>query len=249
MLRSMKSLFGTKILAIDGEIGYVHDFFFDDESWVIRYLVVDTGSWLPERKVLLSPEVLGAQDWNANTFSVDLTREQVKSSPDIDVNKPVSRQHETKLHQHYGWDYYWLPGAHHWAGHVSPPPAAKKEERPPVSGSKPEVDYHLRSAKEVIGYHIQATDGKIGHVEDFIIDLISLIIRYMIVDTRDWLPGRKVLVSPAWVENVSWGDSKVYVNLTQEEIKYSPEFNPSDPVNRRYEERLYDYYGRPKYWS
>ena len=249
MLRSVKELFGYKIQARDGELGIVHDFFFDDEKWIIRYLVVDTGDWLPGRKVLVSPQALGIPDWEAQTFSVQLNKEQIKLSPDIDVDKPVSCQHETQIHEHYGWDFYWLPGAHHWSGHVSPPSGEKPERNYPEPTHQRPDDYHLRSTKEVTGYHIHASDGDIGHVEDFIMDDISLVLRYMVVDTRDWLPGRKVLVSPFWVEKVSWGDSKVYVDLTKDQVKKSPEYDPADPVNRRYEEKLYDYYGRPKYWK
>lgn len=249
MLRSVKNLWGYKILAKDGEVGNVHDFLFDDERWTIRYLVVDTRTWLPGRKVLISPQALGFPDWETHTFPVDLTMEEVETSPETDVKKPISQHYEEELHRHYGWDFYWLAGAHQWSGLVSPPPLKNEKKRPEEPEQEALKDYHLRSAREVNAYQIQASDGKIGHVDDFIFDDATLALRYIVVDTKDWLPGKKVLISPAWIERVSWGDSKVYVNMDRESVKSSPEYKPSDPVNRIYEERLYDFYGRPKYWK
>ncbi len=109
-------------------------------------------------------------------------------------------------------------------------------------------DVHLRSAAKVTGYHIEATDGEIGHVEDFIIDDETWEIRYMVVDTRNRLPGKKVLIAPRWIHQVSWDNSKVYVNLSREAIENEPEYH-SDDFNREYEEKLHDRYGWPKYWD
>jgi len=247
MLRSIKKLFGYMIQAVDGDIGKVYDFYFDDETWDIRYLVVDTGKWLPGRKVLIIPSALGEPDWRSNILPVQLTKDQIMRAPDIDLDKPVSRQHELELHEHYRWAPYWIPYGAPGAGVIPPAPPEKEEEK--ETKAKEEGDSHLRSAREVIGYHIQALDGEIGHVEDFIVEDILEIIRYMIVDTRNWLPGKKVLIAPLWIDKVSWKDAKVSIDLLREAIKDSPEFNPSEPINRRYEERLYDFYGRPKYWT
>lgn len=247
MLRSIKELFGYNIQAKDGEIGKVHDFYFDDETWAIRYLVVDTGKWLPGRKVIIIPSVLGEPDWRAHVFPVQLAKDQIMKAPDIDLAKPVSRQHEFELHKHYRWAPYWIPYGAPGVSAVPPPPPAEEEKD--KESAEEEGDSHLRSAREVIGYHIQALDGEIGHVEDFIVEDIVEVIRYMIVDTKNWLPGKKVLVSPLWIEKVSWKDAKVFIDLLREAIKDSPEFDPSEPINRMYEERLYDFYGRPKYWT
>jgi hypothetical protein len=236
MLRSVEALSGYTILARDDTIGTVDGFYFDDLYWTIRYLVVDTGTWLTGRKVLISPLAVGQPDWETHLFPVELTRNQVKNSPEIDLVKPVSRQLETELHRHYEWPAYWSD--------VSPGSTPSPQQGAPADLRDP----HLRSTKEVIGYDIQARDGKIGHVEDFVTDDQDWTIRYMVVDTRDWLPGRKVLVSPQWVEQILWSESDVHVDLARETIKRSPEYDPSAPVNRDYEERLYDYYGRPKYW-
>ena len=251
MLRSVKRLKGYKIQAEDGEIGKVDDFFFDGDKWTIKYLVVEIGNWLARQEVLLSPVTLGRPDWTAEVFPVKLTKKQVENSPEIDTEKPVSRQQEIKLHKHYGWPYYWMQAPSPGLGTTAVPPSHYMPE-PEQTGAATmvieDVDPHLRSTKEVTDYRIQAIDGEIGHVEDFIVDDEIWMIRYLVIDTRNWLPGKKVLVSPLWIESIEWGGAKVEVDLTREQIKTSPEFDPSMPVNRKYEERLYDFYGRPKYW-
>jgi hypothetical protein len=243
-------LFGYTIQAKTEEVGKVHDFYFDDKTWIIRYMVVNTGKWLPGRKVLLIPSVLGQPDWESHVFPVELSKEQIINSPDIDLDKPVSRQQELALHEHFRWVPYWVPPGPAGAG-IIPPYSLEKQEQKNKEETDTHVDWdtHLRSANEVIGYHIQASDGEIGHVEDFILEDVLEVIRYMIIDTRNWLPGKKVLISPWWIDKVSWGDTNVYVDLTRDLIKDSPEFDPSQSVNRNYEERLYDFYGRPKYWG
>jgi hypothetical protein len=116
--------------------------------------------------------------------------------------------------------------------------------------ANPELgDSRLRSARDVMGYYIEATDGDIGHVDDFLIDDSEWAIRYMIVDTRNWWPGKKVLISPEWISQVSWPDSRVYVDLTREGVKTAPEYDPSRPVEREYETRLYRHHDRPSYWE
>jgi hypothetical protein len=252
MLRSLKGLFGYTIQASDGEIGKVHDFYFDDEVWIIRYLVVDTAKLLAGRKVLLIPSALGEPDWSTRTFPVKLSKEQIIKSPDYDLNKPVSRQHEFDLHKHFRWAPYWIPFTIPRGTGVIPPEipeaANKKEDADTKSDAKTQGDSHLRSAREIFGYSIQAIDGEIGMVKDLINEDIVNKIRYAVVDTGKWLPGKPVLISPLWIEKISWDEKKVYIDLLKEAIKNSPEFKASESINRRYEERLYDYYGRPKYW-
>lgn len=247
MLRSVEDLFGYPILAADGDVGKLHDLLFDDESWVVRYLVVDTGTWLPGRKLLLSPAALREVDWQTQRAYVDLTKQQIEKSPEIDADRPVSRQQEKMLHTYYGWAPYWVgTGMGTPPAAVTVPPVVSGREAPE---EKSQGDPHLRSAREVTGYHIGASDGEIGHAEDFIVDDESWTVRYMVVDTRNWLPGRKVLIAPRWIADVSWPERKVFVGMSRESVRNSPEYDPSAPVNREYEVRLYDYYGRPKYWS
>jgi hypothetical protein len=247
MLRSMDEVKGYVLAAKDGEIGRCKDFLFDDEQWTIRYMVADTRKWIPGRKVLISPISLEDPDWTSKRLPVHLTKLQIEKAPLLKDHEPVSRQDEVSLHRYYGHPYYWV-GTGFWGFEATPGALrAAAEERVTVP-PEPEGDPHLRSADEVTGYHFEATDGEIGHVEDFIIDDDAWTIRYLVVDTRNWLPGRKVLIAPLWAEGFDWVERKVFVDLTQEQIRNSPEYDPRSPVNRDYENTLYDFYGRPVYW-
>jgi hypothetical protein len=248
MLRSIKDLFNYVLKADDGEIGRCKDFLFDDERWTVRYMVADTGKWLPERKVLISPISLGEPDWSSRLFPVRLTKKKIEDAPDLDQDAPVSRQYEISWAEHYSWPYYWV-GIHPWGAALYP---RSLYDRRIVENKNIEADSgddHLRSAREVTDYSIQAPDGEIGHVEDFIMDDETWSIRYMVVDTGNWLPGQKVLTAPVWIASIDWKERKVNVDLATEQIKKSPKYDPSAPVNREYESRLYDCYGRPKYWN
>jgi hypothetical protein len=243
VLRSASHLKNYTLSATDGELGKVKDFLFDDQLWVIRYLVVDCGRWLPGRRVLLIPSVLGEADWSQNVLPVTLTKEQIEKSPGIGEDRPVSRQREEELHAHYGWSPYWAGAeAAYFAARAA---EIEQESEPPERKGDP----NLRSVAEVTGYHIAAVDGEIGHVEDFIVEDRTWWIRYVVVDTRNWLPGKKVLAAPQWMRRISWSDRTASVDLTREQLKNCPEYDPSAPVNREYEARLYDYYGRPRYWE
>ncbi|MFN7139723.1 MAG: PRC-barrel domain-containing protein [Limisphaerales bacterium] len=222
MLRKARTLKGFHLGAIDGEIGKIKDFYFDDTSWKVRYMVADTGKWLPHRKVLISPHAFGSIDDKERLVHVQLTREQVENSPTIDADKPVSRQMEEDYLRYFGWPFYWLDplmwGAPAAAGPVETADAEAREGDP-----------HLRSVEEVIGYHIQARDGEIGHVEDFLVDEDDWTIHEMIVETRNWLPGKRVLVSPLLIKSVNWAESTVRVALTREALKTElPEYNPEN---------------------
>ncbi len=246
MLRSVKELMGYAIRATDGIIGSVKDFYFDDEDWMIRYFVVDTGTWLPGREVLLVPNVFHSPEWEAKVFPVTLSKEQIKESPPIEEDQPVSRQNEIQLHEYFDWIPYWTPVAAGYSGMAAPvPPPERKQE-----AAAEKSDKHLRSVKEVTGYHIKAKakDGEIGHADDFITEDDNWVLRYMVVDTKKWLPGKRVLVAPDWIDDIDWEERRVVVDMAREKIKDSPEFDPTTPINKEYEARLYDYYGRPKYW-
>ena len=243
MLRKLRDLLGSTILAKDGAIGKVHDFYFDDEHWTVRYMVADTGGWLTGRLVLLSPIALGEPDWSGRTFPVSLTRQQIEDSPGVDSDRPVSRQHQIDLHGYYGWPLYWGGGMETAAVLGAYPGLVLQPE--PYKRGKPAVgeetvgqaqdDPHLRSTREVTGYHIEAVDADIGHVQDFIVDDEDWAIRYMLVDTRNWLPGKNVLVSPQSIGQVSWEDRKVYVDLPRQSIKEAAGFHASAIARRQYE--------------
>lgn len=250
MMRSITRLVGCKVRAKDGDIGRVEEFYFDDHKWIIRYMVVDTGRWLQGRQALISTAALKRPEWKSRAFPVNLTKEQVRNSPNIDTDRPVSRQHEARLHHYYDWPIYWTTGLEQYAGVGYPVPThlplAAKAKKAPLE--KP-ADPNLRSTRRVTGYYIQAMDGEIGHVHDFIVDDETWAIRYIVVSTQNWLPGKKVLVSAPWIWRVSWDKSKMFVDLSRESIKNSPVFDHSKPVSRAYEERLFDHYGRSKYWE
>jgi sporulation protein YlmC with PRC-barrel domain len=262
VLRSVNELKGKTIHARDGEIGTVDQFLFDDESWTIRYLVIETGKLLG-RKVLISPISIERKQ-KREGLTLSLTKEQIRNSPPIDADKPVSRQHETEYFNYYGYPYYWggpglWGGTSYPIGHPSTSRSLGYPDR--TSGyagtaatartrtAKQEGDPHLRSTKEVIGYYIEASDGNIGHVEDFLIDDENWAIRYVVVDTVNWWPGKKVVIAPQWIKDVSWTESRVYVDLSRERIKNAPEYDPTAIVDRGYEDKLYDYYKSPKYWD
>jgi len=239
------------IHATDGELGSVAQLYFDDETWAVRYLVADTGGWLGGRQVLISPFSIIRTDSDAVRLDVALTKKQVENSPNIDTHQPVSRQHEAAYLGYYGYPYYW-DGPNLWGPGFYPVgfavPATASTEAMAKRTREESKDSHLRSTEAVTGYHIEAADGEIGHVDGFVVDHEAWAIRYIEVATRNWLPGKKVLVSPSWIERVSWADSKVYAGLSREAIKDAPAYIESRPVTREYENQLYLHYGRPPYW-
>jgi hypothetical protein len=251
LLTNATQLKGLVIRATDGELGTVDQFFFDDETWAIRYLTVETGGWLGGRRVLISPISVVHTDWQAKRLDVALTKRQVEKSPDIDTHKPVSRQHEAAYLGYYGYPSYW-GGPYLWGPAFYPAGLAGETiasaEAMAERIGRESADSHLRSTEAVTGYTIDAPDGDIGHVDGFLVDDEAWAIRYIEVATRNWWPGKKVLVSPAWIEQVSWMESKVSVGLSREAIKGAPEYVESAPITREYENQLYVHYGRPPYW-
>lgn len=230
MLHSVKKLTGMRIAAADGEIGSIEDVYFDDEKWVIRHLVADTGKWLTGRKVLLSPISVSGIDWEDKIIRMNLSREQIRSSPGLTTHKTVSRQHETDIYNHYGYPYYWS-GPYAW-GYAMLPTLLEKEplEDPARQQLRKQMeergeDSHLRSCKEVKGYHIHASDDTLGHVEDFLFDEKDWAIKLLGIDTRNWWPGKHVLIPPQRVERVSWDENEVYIGVTRHELENSPEFD------------------------
>jgi hypothetical protein len=252
MLRSVKELKGYSIQTMDGVKGSVADFFFDDATWTLRYLVADTGHWLPGRKVLISPAAFKTPDWEQKIFPVDLTKEQIEKSPDVDADKPVSRQEELRILKYFQWIPYWdatgMP-TYGFRGLPHEITATEKEREAGVATLAHKGDPHLRSAREVIGYRIHAQDGDFGRIDDLLVDDLDWVIRYVGVATGSWLKNRRVLVASPWIKEVRWADSTVVMDLTQEEIRNSPEYDPSVPIDRAYEERLFRHYNRPRYWK
>jgi uncharacterized protein YrrD len=255
MLRGISTLKGLTVGALDGEVGSVHDVYFDDKQWTVRYFVVDTGTWLSGRRVLISPMALRQPaDVVGDRLQVGLSKAQIENAPSWDTDKPVSRQHEIAYARHYDYPYYWA-GPARWGTAwdpftgIVPAPRPDPVEEEIIARERENADEHLHSARDVTGYYVQAKDDDVGHVEDFLVDDHTWAIRYLIVDTRNWLPGRKVLLAPSWIKNVSWDESKVYVDLRRQEVETSPEYHPSKPFERPLETRLYEHYRRPTYWD
>jgi sporulation protein YlmC with PRC-barrel domain len=254
------ALKGYAIEASDGRIGSVSDFLFDDKTWTIRWMVVDTGGWLPGRKVLVHPSVIDRPDYGLRQISVRLSKEKMKHSPDLLSDAPVSRQMENDLYGYYGWDPFWGGGNYFGAGYpygmgaaFEPSPYRGQSgllEAERRGSDHTKGDPHLRSVTELVGYHIQATDGPIGHIENLLVDDTDWDARYLIIDTKNWWPGQHVLMSPYAVRSISWSDRDVTLDVTREQVKGSPAWDPAAMVERDYESRLHGYYGWPGYgWS
>jgi hypothetical protein len=237
MRPSLHSMIGFTIQAVDGELGKVHEFYFDDTTWTIRYMIAETGNWLSGRKVLISSVALGKPNWESRTFSINLTCDQVRNSPDIDTERPVFRQHEAELHEYYQWPRYWEGGYGGIFG-ITPFPVFENPLPLEPSESQRKEDPHLRSTRQVTGYRIHATDGEIGHVKDFIVDDEIWTIDFFIIDTGNWLPGRNVLIPPQWIKNVSWIDTSVYLDRTRQAVENSLDFDPSETNLRDYKSYL-----------
>jgi len=283
MLIKSKTIRNYKLSGIDGEVGSVKEFYFDDKYWTVRYLIANTGGWLNSRQVLISPYFLKNVDYDSEVIHVDLTKNQIENSPSIDQDVPVSRQYEESYYRYYGTPLYW-DGPNMWGANPYILRDREKWSNTPTgssagttnseiagtagsetggtntgltnsgnevaAGSSRTWDSNLRSSKDVSGHKIHATDeDKIGHVDDFIIDDDTWAIRYLIINTGNVFTGKKVLISPEWIDRISWDDSRVYINLTKEAIKESPEYSDESGLTRDYESSLFGYYKKTPYWS
>jgi hypothetical protein len=239
-IRRVEDLKGFALSARDGELGKLTEVYFDDERWVVRYFVVHTGRWLLGRNVLIAPRAVRRVSEKDDTLEVDLSREQVEKCPPADTEVPVSRHYETLYYYHYGWEPYWVDPVEAVAPPLEPLLAVSAREELLAEPPNP----HLRSSREVVGYRIHAKGGPVGHVEDLLLDDREWGVRYLEVDTRNWWPGKKVLIAPAWIEEVSWGDREVSVKVTREAIRGAPEYDPSERIGPDDEIRLLEYYGQ-----
>jgi hypothetical protein len=223
MLLNLKKIYGHKLAAVDGQLGNINDFYFDDKSWAVRYLVVDTGTWLPGRQVLLAPHALGKFDADRGVVTVHLTCQQVEHSPSIEAHRPVSRQYEENYYSYYGWPNYWQGGGV-WGLTEYPVVVPISTTQEPVLHAYPKwEDVHLRSSRHVTGYQIEATDGPIGTVSGFLVDDKTWTIRELVVETGHWYAGKEIMIAPSKVTRVSYEEAKVYVQLTQADIRKTEE--------------------------
>jgi hypothetical protein len=224
-----------ELQATDGPIGAIRDCLIDDRAWKLRWFVVDTGTWLPGRRVLITPDRIEATGGETGgetgdvppEIGVAISRAEVKASPPSDEKAGVSREYEEALVGHYGWQSYWTGLGH------APPPEGQPE---------------LCSADDLLGYHIVAEDGRIGHVDEILIDPDQWVVRYLVVDTRDWWPGKLVLLVPQAIAAIEAESRTVRVKLTREQIRNGPAFDPDQTIDRKIEEQFLGYYGYPVYW-
>ncbi|MEO6071209.1 MAG: PRC-barrel domain-containing protein [Chitinophagaceae bacterium] len=248
MKRSIKSLLGYTIKGSDGEIGKVKEFYFDDRTSTIRYMVVKTGGWFSGKKVLISTEAFQKPEWESNTFSVNLTQEKIKNSPDIDTDKPVSRQHEELMRGYYSWPGYYGNGLYgYWGFGMWGYPLFEESGEESVLKQPNRKDHlkenpHLRSTHEVTGYTIHAADGDIGEVEDFLVDDKTWKIDFLVIDTGHWFPGKKVLISPDMIKEIDWETGAVTIDTTTALVKSSPEYDPNVEQTDANTVMLHDHY-------
>ncbi|MFP4087114.1 MAG: hypothetical protein ACLFUL_10015 [Desulfobacteraceae bacterium] len=251
MLWSTRNLMETVIQAEDDEVGRCKDFLIDDIDWYVRYMVADTHKWLPGRKVLISPIAVGTPDWERKYIPVKMPRSKIESSPPLDSNAPVSRRYERQYFNHFGWAPYWIgPGG--WG--AVPYPYLAFEMQQQLTAQKKEEDpekTHLRSLKELTDYTVHAEDEDVGTLHECMVEIPSWAIRYIAVDVSKWyqLKGRKILIIPDCVTDVNWADTRIDIDITQEDIKNCPEYDEEAPIERDFEIVLHDYYGWPKYWE
>jgi hypothetical protein len=253
MLIEASTLKGFTIAATDGSVGTVTDFLFDDESWTLRWIVVDTGNWLSGRKVLLPVSVLGHPDTSARSFPVRLTMATVQDSPAIDTHKPVSRQHEERMYSYYKMSPYWgngfyMGGYGGWSAGMSETHYADSRRRQDALDAKRHRQQHqgdephLRSIDAVTGYNLHATDGSIGHVEGFLIDDVDWTIHFLTVDTKNWWPGKHVLISPRSAREIRWAENLVNLDIDRKTVMDSPTYDPSVAVDAAFEARMARHY-------
>jgi uncharacterized protein YrrD len=260
----MNELEDYAIHATDGNIGHVQDFTFDDKAWVIRYLVVDAGTWLDGRKVLISPIGVGVPNWGEKTIPVAITKEQVKNSPAYDEHKPVTKQNEVEYLGYYNYPYYWGgPGL--WGNDAypstfgvgsgsfnAPPFVLRPPEREPAEmevemETEPHGPHELRSGRGLIGARVVGSDGEIGLVKDVLIDEVSWAIRYIAVDTGDWWHAQQILIAPQWISEVNWPDTTFFIRMSRQDAKDAPYYDPSVKIDRELEAELHEHYGQPFY--
>jgi hypothetical protein len=212
MLHSIQQRYGEKIRASDGEIGHVKDFYFDDKNWTLRYLVASTGRWLMGRLVLISPHALGHLYPDGKVLLVNLSRKQIEDSPSIDEHKPVSRQIEEEYHRHYGYPYYAEAQSVWGARYPIMLPMRT------IEAKQNSADAHLRSTQMLKGYYVEATNGIIGELVDFMIDARTWMIRSIVVKCGHWYSSKEIFVSTDKVARISYDESTLYLDSKKDAL-------------------------------
>jgi hypothetical protein len=245
MLRSTKEFEQYAIAASDGVCGQVRDFYFDDHSWVIRYLVVGLGTAVGEHRILMSPHAILSADWPQKIFQVGLTQSEVRHSANAGTVKPVSRQHAMGYYGDVGYGKNWGGGGLWGAGFY---PDILQAGMEALEREQTSDDPRLRSANAVARYYVHARDGDIGHVSGFLVEDHSWAIRYVLVDTSNWWLGHEVIIAPEWIEDVDWAECIVSVDLSRQAVKDSPRYESERTLEREQELCTHRHYGRDGYW-
>jgi hypothetical protein len=245
----LNEIVGYNILATDGVAGTTGDLLVDRVGWIVRYLVVNAGEWLPERKILIHPAALGQPDWAGRSLPVNLSREKIQSSPSLSHDEPILRNYESLLHEHYGWRPYWLakipgdrPVGPTIQTDIPPEPSEAESNTEPSS----DISSQLSSANEINGFELKTGDGEYGQVFDVLVDDTDWVVRYLCVKLRRIVPEKAVLVPYTIVEDVLWDRSRVEVNVSVDTFIRAPEYDASRPVDANYESVLVEYYERTK---
>jgi hypothetical protein len=245
MIHGIRTMHGFKIHATDAELGHVEDWYFDDEKWVVRYLVVKTGFWFLGKEVLISPHSVTGIDRQKREILVNLTKQQVEQSPDIDTHQTISRRKESEFHLYYNVPAYW-GGLGLWGHEMVPDGRAPSEEDPDACGGE---DEHLRSVKEVTGYRLHAVDGDLGQVTDFILDDTTWALRYLLANLSHKPGMRRLVITPKLIDHVVWARAHVAVNASKEQLLAAPAIDSDEPITREFEQRLFAHYTTHPYWT
>ncbi|MBV8793346.1 MAG: PRC-barrel domain containing protein [Hyphomicrobiales bacterium] len=262
MLFAVSGLMGCAVHASDGAVGAVKDFLFDDRTWKIRWMTVDARDWLPGQRVFIHPSAIVPltlppkpklpmmSPGEALTLTLNLTRSQIEAGPHARVDDSVTRDMEALLYDHYGWDPYW--GSSYFGPSLLPNAEAEivgdaarraaEAENPPLDGAD-----HLHSAADFNGYYVHAEDGDIGHVENLLADDANWDIRYLVIATRNWWPGKVVQLSPYAVKDIDWFAEHVNMNVTRDQVRSAPAWDPLAMAEEVSEDDLHRHFGWPGY--
>ncbi len=253
MLRLLHDILGYKLDAKDDEFGRVKDFLFDDDHWTVRYLVADTGRWIPKRKVLISPAVLDKPDWEGKDFPVNLTREEIEQQPDLGEAHVVTRNDEWKWYAAYGYPYYYMPdSAFAWGIGAIPVSIFEIDRMKAAEQSSPPDELKkriFRSLRQIHGYSITSGHDALGTVDDLVMDDETWTIRYIKVDAHPLDAERMLLLAPQWLDAADWQAGTLNCRIPRDEVYSSPGFHPDRAIERSYEHELHAYYREPAYWN
>lgn len=250
MLNKVKDLMNYKLHCLDGEIGKVKDFYFEDKTWTIQYLIVNTGNWLIGRQVLISPDAITSMNKEEECFYINLTKSQIEKSPILDSDKPVSKQFLNEYREYFQYPMYPIGIGYGGAWNTLMFIPNENDKEKSLKDIEEENDWnpHLRSINTLCGYEVKALDDEIGHVDDFLIDVETWWINYLEINTKNWLPGRTFIISPKWIDYIKCDETRVYVNLNSDEIKESPEYTSESLLDGDFEKLLHEHYNREGNW-